>query len=211
MVQLSYPYMFSSVQLLSHVRLFVTPWTAASQASLSITNSQSPPKPMSTESVMPSNHLILCPYMTTGKNIALTIGTFFGKVISLLLHMLSRFVIAFLPRSKGLLISWLQSPSAVILLYFWIDFPSCWTEGKSYLFSCFQHLVWQMLNNCWTICTLINCHNLALFQLIKAKAKGEKRNLPEVTQTDLEESESRKGMKEMFALLFLSFFHTHWA
>ena len=51
---------FSSVQLLSRVQLFATPWTAARQASLSITNSQSPPKPMSIESVMPSNHLILC-------------------------------------------------------------------------------------------------------------------------------------------------------
>ena len=50
----------SSVQLLSHVPLFVTPWTAAHQASLSITNSWSLPKLMSTESVMPSNHLILC-------------------------------------------------------------------------------------------------------------------------------------------------------
>ena len=48
------------IQLLSHVRLFATPWTAACQGSLSITNSQSLPKPMSTESVMPSNHLILC-------------------------------------------------------------------------------------------------------------------------------------------------------
>ena len=53
--------------------------------------------------------------MTTGKTIALTRWTFFGKVISLLFHMLSRLVIAFLPRSKCLLISWLQSPSAVIL------------------------------------------------------------------------------------------------
>ena len=53
-------YCISSVQLLSHVRLFATPWTAALQASLSITNSQSLPKPMSIESVMPSNHLILC-------------------------------------------------------------------------------------------------------------------------------------------------------
>ena len=52
--------MFSSVQSLSHVRLFATPWNAACQASLSITNSQSPPKPMFIESVMPSNHLILC-------------------------------------------------------------------------------------------------------------------------------------------------------
>ena len=51
---------FSSVQLLSRVQLFATPWTAARQASLSITNSQSPPKPMSIESVMPSNYLILC-------------------------------------------------------------------------------------------------------------------------------------------------------
>ena len=51
---------FSSVQSLSCVLLFVTPWTAARQASLSITNSQSPPNPTSIESVMPSNHLILC-------------------------------------------------------------------------------------------------------------------------------------------------------
>ena len=190
---------FSSVQLLSHVRLFVTPWTAAHQASLSITRSQSPPKPMSIESVMPSNHLILChpllllpsilpsirvfsnesalcirwpkywsfsfnisptiehlglissrvdsldllavqgilksllqhhsskasilwrsakelshPYMTTGKTTALTRWTFADKVVSLLFNMLSRLVITFLPRSKRLLISWLQSPSAVI-------------------------------------------------------------------------------------------------
>ena len=51
---------FSSVQSLSRVWLFATPWTIARQASLSITNSQSPPKPMSIELVMPSNHLILC-------------------------------------------------------------------------------------------------------------------------------------------------------
>ena len=55
------------------------------------------------------------PYMTTGKTIALTRWTFVGKVMSLLLNMLSRLVITFLPRSKRLLISWLQSPSAVIL------------------------------------------------------------------------------------------------
>ena len=52
---------FSSLPSLSHVRLFATPWTAAPQASLSITNYRSPPKTMSIESVMPSNHLILCP------------------------------------------------------------------------------------------------------------------------------------------------------
>ena len=55
------------------------------------------------------------PHMTTGKTIALTRQTFFGKVKSLLFNMLSMLVIAFLPRSKCLLISWLQSPSAVIL------------------------------------------------------------------------------------------------
>ena len=164
--------LFSSVQLLSHVPLFVT-----HQASLSITNSWSLLKLMSIEPVMLSNHLILChplillpsifpsirvfsnesvlctkwpkywsfsfsiksllqhhnskasilqgsaffivqlshPYMTTGKAIALTRWTFVGKVMSLLFNMLSRLVITFLPRSKRLLISWLQSPSAVIL------------------------------------------------------------------------------------------------
>ena len=194
---------FSSVQSLSRVRLFATPWTAARQASLSIINSQSLLKLMSIESVMPSNHLILCrpllllpsmfpsirvfsnesavcirwpkywsfsfsispsneysglisfrmhwldllavqgilksllqhhsskasvlqcsafftvqlshPYMTTGKTIALTRQTFVGKVTSLLFNMLSKLVTTFLPRSKRLLISWLQSPSAVIL------------------------------------------------------------------------------------------------
>ena len=55
------------------------------------------------------------PYMTTGKTIALTRQTFFDQVLSLIFHMLSRLVITFLPRSKRLLISWLQSPSAVIL------------------------------------------------------------------------------------------------
>ena len=55
------------------------------------------------------------PYMTTGKTIALSRRTFVGKVMSLLFNMLSRLVITFLPRSKCLLISWLQSPSAVIL------------------------------------------------------------------------------------------------
>ena len=200
---------FSSVQSLSPVRLFATPWTAARQASLSITNSCSPPKRMSIELMMPSNHLILCrpllllplippsirvfpnesalrirwpkywnfsfnispsnehsglisfrvnwvdllavqgtlksllqhhsskasilwhsaffivqlshSYMTTGngsttgKTIALTRQTFVGKLMSLLFNMQCRLLIAFLPRSKCLLISWLQSSSAVIL------------------------------------------------------------------------------------------------
>ena len=55
------------------------------------------------------------PFMTTGKTIALTRQIFVGKVVSLLFNMLSRLVITFLPRNKRLLISWLQSPSAVIL------------------------------------------------------------------------------------------------
>ena len=73
------------------------------------------------------------PYMTTGKTIALTRWTFVGKVMSLLLNMLSRLVITFLPRSKRLFISWLQSPSAVILEpknsfhSFPIYFP--WSDG----------------------------------------------------------------------------------
>ena len=194
-------YQFRSVAQLCPT--LCNPWAAARQASLSITNFQSPPKPISIESVMPANHLILChpffllpsifpsirvfsneltlcvrwpkywsfsfsispsnehsglislrmdrldllevqgtlkslpqhhsskvsilqcsaffivqlshPYMTTGKTIALTRQTFVGKVMSLLFNMLSRLVITFLPRSKRLLISWLQSPSAVIL------------------------------------------------------------------------------------------------
>ena len=62
------------------------------------------------------------PYMTTGKTIALTRWTLVGKVISLLLNMLSRLVITFLPRSKRLLISWLQSPS---------DYPYCKSSSPS--------------------------------------------------------------------------------
>ena len=61
------------------------------------------------------DHPTLYPYMTTGKTIALTRWTFVGKVKSLLLNMLSRLVITFIPRSKHFLISWLQSSSAVIL------------------------------------------------------------------------------------------------
>ena len=212
---------------LSHVRLFVTPWTAARPASLSITNSWSLLKPMSIESVMPSNHLILCRplflspsifprirvfsnelvlhirwpkywsfsfsispsneysglisfrmdwldllavqgtfrslllqhhsskasiirhwaffivqfshlYMTTGKTIALTRWTFVSKVMSLLFNMLSRLVITFLPKSKCLLISWPQSPSAVILepqtikpchCFHWFPIYLPWSDG----------------------------------------------------------------------------------
>ena len=67
---------FSSVELLSCVWLFATPWTTARQASLSITNSQSPPKPMSIKSVMPSNHLILCCPLLLLPSIFLSIRVF---------------------------------------------------------------------------------------------------------------------------------------
>ena len=80
------------------------------------------------------------PYMTTGKTTALKRWTFVGKVMSLLFNMLSRLVIAFLSRSKHLLISWLQSPSAVILepkriksLTVSIDYPSICHEVMGWL------------------------------------------------------------------------------
>ena len=70
---------FSIVQSLSHVRLFGTPWTAARQASLSITNSQSQPKPMTIELVMPFNHLILCRPLLLLPSIFLSIRVFSNK------------------------------------------------------------------------------------------------------------------------------------
>ena len=73
--------------------------------------------------IVPLSH----PYMATGKTIALTRQTFVGKAMSLLFNMLSRLVIAFLPRSKCLLISWLQSPSAVI-----------WEPPKNKVSHCFH-------------------------------------------------------------------------
>ena len=225
---------FSSFQSLHRVWLYVTPWTAACQASLSITNSWTLLKLVSIESVMPSNHLILCrplllppsifpsirvfanetavrirwpeywifrfsispsneysrlisfrmdwlgllavqgtlksilqyhsskpsilrhsafftvqlshPYMTTRKTIALTRWIFVGKAMSLLFNMLSRLVVAFLPRSKHLLISWLQSPSALIL------------EPKQNLcFHCFSiYLPWS---------DGTRCHNLSFLNV----------------------------------------------
>ena len=74
----------SSVQLLSHVRLFVTPWTAAHQAFLSITNSQSLLKFMSIESVMPSNHLILCQPLLLPPSIFPSIRVFSNESILLI-------------------------------------------------------------------------------------------------------------------------------
>ena len=85
------------------------------------------------------------PYMTTGKTIVLTRWTFVEKVVSLLFNVLSRFVITFLPRSKRLLISWLQSPSAVIL------------EPRKIVSHCFPiYLPWS---------DGTRCHNLSFWML----------------------------------------------
>ena len=81
------------------------------------------------------------PYMTTGKTIALTRQTFVGKVISLLFNMLSRLVITDLPRSKHLLISWLQSPSAVIL-----EPPKIKSDTVSTVSPSISHEVWDQMS-----------------------------------------------------------------
>ena len=94
------------------------------------------------------------PYMTTGKTIALTRWTFVGKVVSLLFNMLSRLVITFLPRSKRLLVSWLQSPSAVILEppknKVWHCFPIYfpWSDGT----RCYD----LKFSECWALSQLFH-------------------------------------------------------
>ena len=109
--------------LLSRIWLFVTPWTVAYQAPLSMgifqarilewVRGSSRPRDRTWVSCIVGGRFII--WAITGKIIALTMWTFVGKMMSLLFSMLSRLVIASLPRSKRLLISWLQSPSAVIL------------------------------------------------------------------------------------------------
>ena len=89
------------------------------------------------------------PYMTTGKTIALTRQTFVGKMMSLLLNMLCRFVIAFLPRSKCLLISWLQSLSAVIF-----------GAQENKIYHCFHFFPIYLP---WSVGT--RCHDLSFFTL----------------------------------------------
>ena len=93
------------------------------------------------------------PYMTTGKTVALTRWTFVGKLMSLLLNMLSRLVITFLSRDKQLLISWLQSPSAVIL-----EPRKIKSAAVFHLFPLFPHLLpmkwwdqmpWSSFSECW--------------------------------------------------------------
>ena len=98
---------------------------------------------------------ILHPYMTTGKIIVLTIWTFVRKVMSLLFNMLSRLVIAFLPRSKHLLISWLQSPFAVIL-----EPPKIKSDTVSivspFLFA-MMWWQWSSFFECWALSQLFHC------------------------------------------------------
>ena len=83
------------------------------------------------------------PYMTTGKTIALTRWTFVGKVMSLLFNMLSRLVITFLPRSKCLLMSWLQSPSAVILEPKTIKSDTAFTVSRLFAMKWWDQMPWS--------------------------------------------------------------------
>ena len=91
------------------------------------------------------------PYMTTGKTIALTIRTFVGKVMSLLFNILSRFVITILPRSKHLLISWLQSPSAVILEAKKTKSDTVSTFSPSICREAMDRMSWSSLFECWLL------------------------------------------------------------
>ena len=94
------------------------------------------------------------PYMTTGKTIALTKWTFVDKVISLLLNMLSRLVITFLPRSKRLLISWLQSPSAVILEPQKIKSDTVSTASPFIGHEVMDQMPWSSFSECWALSQL---------------------------------------------------------
>ena len=93
------------------------------------------------------------PYMTTEEIIALTRQTFVGKVVSLLFNMLSRLVISFLPRSKHFLISWLQSPSAVIL-----EPPKIKSDTVSTVSPSISHEVmpWSSFSECWALSQLFH-------------------------------------------------------
>ena len=91
------------------------------------------------------------PYMTTGKTIALTRWTFVGKVTSLLFNMLSRLVITFLPRSKRLLISWLQSPSVVIL-----EPQKIKSDTVLFPMKWWDQMPWSSLSECWALTQLFH-------------------------------------------------------
>ena len=129
-----------SIRVFSNESTLRMRWPKYWSFSLSIIPSKEHPGPISFR--MEWLHLFFTvqlshPYMTTGKTIALTRQTFVGKVMSLLFNMLSRLVITFLPRSKHLLISWLQSPSAVIL-----EPPK---NKVSHCFHCFPILVYSCI------------------------------------------------------------------
>ena len=96
------------------------------------------------------------PYMTTGKTIALTRWTFVGKVMSLLLNMLSRLVITFLPRSKRLLISWLQSPYTVILEPLKIKSATVSTVSPIYLSWSDGIRCHDLSSECWALSQLFH-------------------------------------------------------
>ena len=97
------------------------------------------------------------PYMTTGKTVALTRRTFVGKVMSLLFNMLSRLVITFLPRSKCLLISWLQSPSAVILgpRKIMSDIVSP-LFPRLFAMKWWDQMPWSSFSECWALSQLFH-------------------------------------------------------
>ena len=94
--------------------------------------------------------------MTTGKTIALTRWTFVGKVMSLLFNMLSRLFITFLPRSKHLLISWLQSPSAVILESQKIKSATVSTVSPSFSHDVMGQRPWSWFSECWVLSQLFH-------------------------------------------------------
>ena len=96
------------------------------------------------------------PYMTTGKAIALIRRTLVGKVMSLLLNMLSRLVITFLPGSKSLLISWLQSPSAVILEPPKIKSDSVLTVPHLFPMKWWDWMPWSSFSECWALSQLFH-------------------------------------------------------
>ena len=97
------------------------------------------------------------PYMTTGKTIALTRRTFVGKVMSLLFNMLSRLLITFLPRIKHLLISCLQSPSAVILEPQKITSDTVSTVSPSISHEVMGPMPWSLFSECWVLSQLFHC------------------------------------------------------
>ena len=96
------------------------------------------------------------PYMTTGKTIALTRRTFVGKVMFLLFNMLSRLVTTFLPRSKHLLISWLQSPSAMILNTSKIKVCHSFQFPHLFAMRWWDQMPWSMFSECWALSQLFH-------------------------------------------------------